>query len=158
MSSDQPLRITELMARCPHLGVLVTSRNRVRLSAERVYDVPPLAVPPASEREEALATYRSVRLFLDRASEAGGPQALATSGLPVVAEICRRLEGLPLAIELAASRARHLSIQALLARLTEPLPLLAGGPVDAPARHRALRHTIELELRPPGPGAGGLLR
>ena len=135
-------RITELLARCPHLRVLVTSRIRLQLSAEKLYDVPPLAVPPASEREEALATYGSVSLFLDRASEAGGPQALATSGLPVVAEICRRLEGLPLAIELAASRARHLSIQALLARLTEPLPLLAGGPVDAPARHRALRHTI----------------
>ncbi len=85
-------------------------------------------------------TYGSVRLFIERAAEAGG--SVVDAELPVVAEICRRLEGLPLAIELAASRARHLSIQALLGRLGEPLPLLSGGPVDVPVRHRALRHTI----------------
>ena len=134
--------LSELLARCPDLKALVTSRSRLHVSPEVVYEVPPLAVPPSSERAEALAGYGSVRLFMDRASEAGGAPARTPGELAVVAEICRRLEGLPLAIELAASRARHLSSQALLARLERPLPLLSGGPIDVPARHRALRHTI----------------
>ena len=133
-------QIGELLACCPNVRVLLTSRARLNLTFERVYDVPPLAYPPVAERMEALAAYGSVRLFIDRAAEAGG--SVAGADLPVAAEICRRLEGLPLAIELAASRARHLSIEALLGRLGEPLPLLSGGPVDVPVRHRALRHTI----------------
>jgi predicted ATPase/DNA-binding CsgD family transcriptional regulator len=133
-------QIGDILARCPNVSLLITSRARLNLSFERVYDVPPLAYPAAAERMDALATYGSVELFLHRAAEAGG--SVAEAELPVVAEICRRLEGLPLAIELAASRARHLSIEALLGRLGEPLPLLSGGPVDVPVRHRALRHTI----------------
>jgi predicted ATPase/DNA-binding CsgD family transcriptional regulator len=139
VTSAAPL-VMELLQRCPQLVVLVTSRRRLKLSAERIYEVPPLAVPPPGERPSALDHYDSVRLFRDRAAEAGG--AIDSGDLPVVAEICRRLEGLPLAIELAAAHARYLSVQALLGRLDEPLPLLAGGPVDAPARQRALQHSI----------------
>jgi len=137
--SAAPL-VMELLQRCPQLVVLVTSRRRLKLSAERIFDVPPLAVPPPEERPSALDGYDSVQLFLDRAAEAGG--TIDSDDLPVVAEICRRLEGLPLAIELAAAHARYLSAQALLGRLDEPLPLLAGGPVDAPVRQRALQHSI----------------
>ena len=135
-------QVGELLARCPELRVLATSRSRLRLTSEWVHEVPPLDVPDPSAPIDALATFASVRLFLERASAAGETGRLATDDLPVVAAICRRLEGLPLAIELAASRTRHLSAQALFGRLDQPLPLLAGGPVDAPVRHQALRHTI----------------
>jgi predicted ATPase/DNA-binding CsgD family transcriptional regulator len=138
--SDAAALIIELLHRCPRLVVLVTSRRRLRLSAEYTYEVPPLAVPPLGERSTVLDTYDSVRLFLARAAEAGS--TIDSGDLPVVAEICRRLEGTPLAIELAATHARYLSMQALLGRLDEPLPLLAGGPMDAPARQRALQHSI----------------
>ncbi len=132
--------VLELLQRCPGLVVLATSRRRLKLSVERVYEVSPLAVPPTGERPAALNRYDSVRLFLDRAAEAGG--TVDPDDLPAVAEVCRRLEGLPLAIELAATHARYLSVQAVLGRLDEPLPLLAGGPVDAPVRQRALEHSI----------------
>jgi predicted ATPase/DNA-binding CsgD family transcriptional regulator len=132
--------VMELLQRCPRLVVLVTSRRRLKLSAERIYEVPPLTVPPLGERIEAVVGYESVRLFLDRAAEAGG--SIGPGDMLAVADICRRLEGLPLAIELAAAHARYLSVQALLGRLDEPLPLLAGGPVDAPVRQRALQHSI----------------
>jgi predicted ATPase/DNA-binding CsgD family transcriptional regulator len=144
--------VTELLAASPELRMLVTSRKRLRVSPERVFEVPPLPVPAAMESAEALLGCPSVRLFLERAEVAGGPSSLHGGELEVVGAICRRLEGLPLAIELAAARARHLSVQALLGRLDRALPLLSGGPIDAPTRHRALRHTISWSfelLEPP---------
>lgn len=135
-------RMSEILARSPDLHLLVTSRTRLRVSQERVYALAPLPVPAEDEPDGNLLGYPSVRLFLERAEEAGGPPTLRDAELRVVGEICRRLEGLPLAIELAAARARHLSAQALLGRLDRSLQLLSGGPVDVPARHRALRHTI----------------
>jgi hypothetical protein len=107
--------------------VLVTSRARLRVAGERVYEVPPLAEPDA------------VRLFAERAAAAGAP----VDDRAPVAELCRRLDGLPLAIELAAARSRLLPPAELLARLAEPLDTLVGGARDAPARQRTLRATIE---------------
>jgi predicted ATPase/DNA-binding CsgD family transcriptional regulator len=134
--------MSEVVARAPELTLLVTSRTRLRTSQERVYPVGPLPVPAADEPDTHLIDIPSVRLFLERAQESGGPPSLRDTELRVVGDICRRLEGLPLAIELAAARARHLSAQAILGRLDRSLDLLSGGPIDAPVRHRALRHTI----------------
>src|SRR5215216_5853683 len=120
---DAAAGVAELLAHCPNLNVLVTSREPLHLSAEREYAVPPLT------EDEAVA------LFVEHAvvSDADG----------VVRDICRRLDCLPLAVELAAARTKALSPERLLERLGSRLPLLTGGPRDAPARQRTLRATIE---------------
>jgi predicted ATPase/class 3 adenylate cyclase len=115
----------------PGLRLLVTSRTPLRLSGERTYAVPPLELP------------ESVRLFADRARAVLPEFVLDDGNEEAVAEICRRLDGLPLAVELAASRARTLSPAALLRRLDRSLKLLTGGAQDADERQRTLRHTIE---------------
>jgi predicted ATPase/class 3 adenylate cyclase len=116
----------DLLARSASLRVVVTTRRPLQLSAEHVYEVPPLDVPEAAE------------LFLQRARQVDG--SFAESEL--VATICRRLDRLPLAIELAAARVRILAPEALLERLERRLPVLTSGPVDAPERQRSLRATI----------------
>ena len=118
---------TELLAAAPGLTILATSRTHLNLYGETEY-----AVPPLSAREEAVA------LFADRAA-AVRPDFAVTD---VVAEICARLDGLPLAIELAAARIRTLTPAEILARLERRLELLAGGPRDVPARQRTLRDTL----------------
>ncbi|HET9200599.1 MAG TPA: adenylate/guanylate cyclase domain-containing protein [Dehalococcoidia bacterium] len=115
--------LVDLLERCPNLHLLVTSRVLLRVSAEREYEVPVL---PDDE---------AVALFKERATVAEPRET--------VVEICRRLDGLPLAIELAAARTRVLSPEALLERLDQRLPLLTGGARDAPERQRTLRATIE---------------
>ncbi|HET8627553.1 MAG TPA: helix-turn-helix domain-containing protein, partial [Thermomicrobiales bacterium] len=135
----------DLLAACPGLAVLATSRSPLGLAGEHEYPVPPLALPGPSERLplEALRRYPAVALFLARA-RAVAPDVVATDAdLPAVAAICARLDGLPLAIELAAARARLLPPAALLARLEPRLALLTGGPRDAPARQRTLRRTLD---------------
>ncbi len=137
--------VSELLAAAPNLKALVTSRAPLHLSGEHEYSVPPLAVPDldASEPLATLAAYEGVQLFLERA-QAVKPEFELTSGnAPAVAEICARLDGLPLAIELGAARVRILSPEALLGRLSQRLALLTGGARDAPARQRTLRDTIE---------------
>jgi non-specific serine/threonine protein kinase len=141
--------IGELVAACPLLHVLVTSRAALRLSAERELLVPPLLLPehdPLSTNggpgQTALNEYESVRLFVDRAQAVNGHFALTDDNAAAVAEICRRLDGLPLAIELAAARTRLLEPQAMLARLEHRLHLLTGGARDLPARQQTLRKTI----------------
>jgi predicted ATPase/DNA-binding CsgD family transcriptional regulator/DNA-binding XRE family transcriptional regulator len=135
--------ISELLAACPRLHVLVTSRAALRLSAERELLVPPLLLPdPAGPGRAALNDCESVRLFVDRAQAVKGHFALTDENVAAVAEICRRLDGLPLAIELAAARTRLLEPQALLARLEHRLQLLTGGARDVPARQQTLRKTI----------------
>jgi predicted ATPase/DNA-binding SARP family transcriptional activator/Tfp pilus assembly protein PilF len=139
--------LADLLARCPRLTVLATSRSRLRIKGEQEYPVPPLAVP---QDEPALPTAlphqvgqpAAVTLFVERARAARPDFALTGETSPAVAEIVRRLDGLPLAIELAAARVRILSPADLLARLARPLDLLTGGPHDAPARHQTLRATI----------------
>lgn len=134
----------ELLAACPGLEIIATSRAPLRLRAERHYPVPPLALPDTSGGADldALANSEAVRFFVERAQTASPAFAPSADTLPIIAEIVRRLDGLPLAIELAAARIRMLTPAALLARLEQRLPLLTGGARDAPDRQRTLRAAI----------------
>jgi predicted ATPase len=137
--------IAELLSAAPELKVLVTSRVILNLRGEHVFPVPPLETPsspdPASIND--LSGIESIQLFLDRAQAASPGFSLTEKNAAAVAEICQRLDGLPLAIELAAARLNLLSPQAILARLGDRLKLLTGGARDLPARQWALRDTID---------------
>jgi predicted ATPase/DNA-binding CsgD family transcriptional regulator len=132
--------VVELLSSCPQLTVLMTSRTRLRLTGEQVHVVPPLELAAPDEVNVSLSP--AVQLFISRAQAACGELALTDDDTAVVAAICRRLDGLPLAIELAAARLAHLSTQALVTRLEQSLPLLTGGPRDLPARQRTMRDTV----------------
>jgi predicted ATPase/class 3 adenylate cyclase len=140
---DAAPTLAELSAGCPELRLLVTSRQPLKLSAEREYAVPPMQVPTGDGRGGALAECESVRLFVDRVRNTRTDFALTADNAPIVAAICARLEGLPLAIELAASRMKMLTLSALHNRLGDRLGLLKDGPRDAPARHQTLRAAID---------------
>ena len=136
--------VADLLAHAPSLEVLVTSRAPLRLSGEHELPVPPLALPAddgAIGLDDALAS-EAVRLFVERARNVRGDFTLGERNASAVAAICRRLDGLPLAIELAAARIRLLSPQAILARLDNRLSLLAGGERDRPERQQTLRAAI----------------
>jgi predicted ATPase/class 3 adenylate cyclase len=126
------------------LRVLATSRAPLRLQAEHEYPVPPLGLPRRKPppTPEQLSQYEAVRLFIARAQAVRPGFAVDNDNAPAIAEICWRLDGLPLAIELAAARVRMLPPEALLARLEKRLPMLTGGARDLPARQRTLRDTI----------------
>ena len=136
--------VAELLGACPALRVLTTSRASLRLSGEHLYSVPPLALPDASRLPplEELGQTAAVRLFVDRVRAVKSDFALSEANAPAVVEIVRRLDGLPLALELVAARARALSPAALAVRLDRSLPLLTGGAQDLPDRQRTLRDTI----------------
>jgi predicted ATPase/DNA-binding CsgD family transcriptional regulator len=142
--SAAPL-LEDLLSACPGLVILVTSREVLRLSAEQLFPVPPLAVPDLIHRseQEELAQYGAVALFLERARAIRPAFHLTPGNARPIAEICTRLDGLPLAIELAAARMNLLSPQALLARLSHRLQVLTGGVRDAPARQQTLRNTLQ---------------
>jgi predicted ATPase len=135
----------ELLARCPQLAMLATSRTVLGLRAEREYPVPPLPLPAGSGAASVaeVAASPAVALFADRARAVRPGFALTEGNAAAVAEICRRLEGLPLAIELAAARTRLLEPAALLARLAASLDALGTGAVDLPERQRTLRATVQ---------------
>jgi predicted ATPase len=137
--------LAELLGAAPDLVVLVTSRVVLRLSGEHEFPVPPLPVPPAgsSPEPEELQRYASVGLFVQRARAVAPGFELTGGNAEAVAEICRRLDGLPLAIELAAARVRLLPPPALLARLDHRFSLLTGGARDLPDRQRTLRNTLD---------------
>jgi predicted ATPase/DNA-binding SARP family transcriptional activator len=137
--------VGNLLADAPRLRVVVTSRTPLHLAAERLYPVAPLALPVTKQPSEikSLARSESVVLFLERAQAATPDFALTIDNAATVAEICIRLDGLPLAIELAAARTPVLPPPALLQRLDNRLKLLTGGPLDAPDRQRTLRATID---------------
>lgn len=138
------LLLVELLAGCPRLKLLVTSRAALRVRGEQLLAVPPLRVPDrASEPDSAsIVDFPAVALFLERARAVDPTFRLTHANAPAVADICRRLDGLPLAIELAASRVNLLSPGSLLARLGEDLGLLAGGGPDLPDRQQTMRRTI----------------
>ncbi|HEX5504853.1 MAG TPA: LuxR C-terminal-related transcriptional regulator [Thermomicrobiales bacterium] len=146
--------VADLLAACPRLAVLATSRAALRLSGERELLVPPLAVPEPRQwpDPDALARSAAVTLFVARARAVQDDFRLTAANGPAVAEICHRLDGLPLAIELAAARVRTLPPQALLPRLGQRLALLTGGARDLPARQQTLRRTIEWSHDLLGPG------
>ncbi len=152
--------LAELLMACPALKVLATSRAALHLSGEHEFPVPPLELPDPKRLPDlaALSQYEAVTLFIQRARAARPDFQVTNASAPAVAELCARLDGLPLAIELAAARVKLLSPQAMLARLVgahgvrpggeagarrAPLQLLTGGARDLPARQQTLRSTID---------------
>ena len=136
--------IAALLMAAPALRVLATSRTRLALAGERVYPVNPLPVPSPAEAGDpvALEQIDAVKLFVARAQDAVPTFTLGSDNALQVGAICARLDGLPLAIELAAARSRHLTPAALLKRLDSSLVLLTGGPRHLPERQQTLRETI----------------
>ncbi len=136
--------LVDLLTACPHLKLLVTSRERLHVRGEHEFAVHPLPLPDPQYLPdcETLSRYGAVALFLERAREVQPNLQLTTDNAPIIAAICQRLDGLPLAIELAAARLKLLSLPALSERLSHPLLLLTGGARDLPARQRTLRDTI----------------
>jgi predicted ATPase/class 3 adenylate cyclase len=137
--------VSGLLSAAPGLKVLATSRTPLGLYGGREYPVPPLSVPDPTRTLpiEALTHYEAVRLFIGSARAVKPDFAITNESAPAVAEICARLDGLPLPIELAAARIRMLPPKALLARLGNRLKLLTGGARDLPERQRTLRGAIE---------------
>jgi predicted ATPase/class 3 adenylate cyclase len=137
--------VTELLAAAPGLKVLATSRAPLGLYGEHEYAVPPLSVPDVRHLPDfkTLSQYEAVRLFIERAKAAKADFEVTDESAPAVAEICVRLDGLPLAIELAAARIKMLPPKAMLQRLSSRLKLLTGGARDLPVRQRTLRGAIE---------------
>ncbi len=136
--------IGDLLAACAGLTLLVTSRAALHLRGEHEFAVPPLEMPGVGPlpAEDALQRYEAIRLFVDRARAIKPDFALTEENAPAVVAICQRLDGLPLAIELAAARVRLLAPAALLTRLNKSLAVLTGGARDLPARQQTLRDTI----------------
>jgi len=136
--------LADLLTRCPHLKLLVTSRAVLHIQGEHEFPVPPLAVPDLTQfpPTDTLSDYAAVDLFLRRAQAVKPTFQLTGTNIQSVAEICVRLDGLPLAIELAAARIKLLSSQALLKRLGQRLQVLTSGARDVPARQQTLRNTI----------------
>jgi predicted ATPase/class 3 adenylate cyclase/Tfp pilus assembly protein PilF len=137
--------VTGLLAGAPGLTVLATSRTSLGLYGEHVFPVPPLSMPDLKFQPplERLTQYEAVRLFVERAQAVRPDFSITNESAPAVAEICVRLDGLPLAIELAAARITMLPPRAMLQRLGSRLKLLTGGARDLPERQRTLRATIE---------------
>jgi predicted ATPase len=132
----------QLITQTDQVMLLVTSRERLRLSGERVVEVPSMEIPGAVEDVDVLRNADSVELFIDRARATGSDLHLDHDQLGTIAEICRRLDGIPLAIELAASRTKVVGSEELLRRLDRRLSFLTGGPRDLPPRQQTLRSTI----------------
>lgn len=136
--------VTEVLTTCPSVKLLVTSRALLRVSGERNFPVPPLPLPDARRlpTAEGLIDNAAVRLFVERATAASRGFRLTGENASAIAEVCSRLDGLPLAIELAAARTRVLDPAALLTRLERRLQVLTGGARDLPERQQTLRAAI----------------
>ena len=152
-----------LLASCASLHVLVTSQRRLNCVGESLHWLTPLRIPPpgewnTSDEVAELARVPAVRLLLVRLRAVAGRFALTPANAPAVAEICRRLDGLPLALELAAARLRMLSPQQLLARLDDRLLSLAETSPGRPARHQTLHALIEWSIALLSEGERSLLR
>jgi predicted ATPase/DNA-binding NarL/FixJ family response regulator len=141
---DAAAQLTALLAAAPHLQLLVTSRTRLQVYGEQVFPVEPLPLPD-TQQPPALAQLgesAAVQLFVARAQAVDPSFSLSEANAQIVATICRQLDGLPLALELAAARVKLLPPAALLARLDQRLALLSGGARDHPLRHQTLRAAI----------------
>ncbi len=137
--------VEDVLVACPHLSVLVTSREVLRLQGEQVFPVPPLALPDLAHlpTDGDFARYAAVALFVQRAGAVLPTFQLTAANARAIAELCVRLDGLPLAIELAVARIKLLPPQALLARLIQRFQLLTSGAQDMPARQQTLRNTVQ---------------
>ena len=137
--------LQELLQAAPRLRILATSREPLRSDGERIFLVPPLSVPGAEEAPppDRALTYESVRLFAERAQAAQPSFVLSTSNCQARHDICRHLDGMPLAIELAAARVRALSIGQIAARLDDCLRVLGRGHRTELPRHQTLRAAID---------------
>jgi predicted ATPase len=137
--------VARLLTGAPDVRILVTSRTVLRVYGEREFPVPPLDLPPTDPAEPTpaqVAAGEAVQLFVARVRDRHPDFVLTPENAATVAAFCRRLEGLPLALELAAARTRLFALPALLARLDRRLVVLAGGPADLPARQQTLRNTL----------------
>ncbi len=136
--------IVNLLAGCPQLKVLITSRALLHVQAEHIFEVPPFPLPTneALRDLERLSRYAAITLFVQRARAVAANFLLTTANASAVAGICARLDGIPLAIELAAARMRHFSAPAVLAQLERGLSVLHGNMQDAPARQQTLHQAI----------------
>ena len=134
-----------LLRACPSLRILATSRQALGIDGETVLSVPSLSLPEASSPPEVerLAQYEAVHLFVDRATAAAPHFRLSEPNVALIADICRQLDGVPLAIELAATRLKLLGVEQLAARLEDRFRLLIGGSRSAPSRHQTLRATLD---------------
>jgi predicted ATPase/transcriptional regulator with XRE-family HTH domain len=152
--------VADLLATAPQLKILVTSRERLHLRGEQEVAVQPLALPPTTDdrpfdaaqgrrptTDDQVSQYAAVALFIQRVQSSQSNFQLTNANAPAVAEICVRLDGLPLAIELAAARVKLFVPEALLARLSSRLALLSGGPRDLPARQQTIRGMIDWSYR-----------
>jgi predicted ATPase/DNA-binding SARP family transcriptional activator/Tfp pilus assembly protein PilF len=137
--------VSELLEACEGLRILITSREPLRLSGEQLFVVGPLALPAPEQRPDPLTILRSaaVRLFVERCRARDVGFVLDDANAASVAEICTRLNGMPLAIELAAAHATLLAPEEMIGRLDDALTVLVGGPRDAPARQQTLRATLD---------------
>ncbi|MGB8907431.1 MAG: helix-turn-helix domain-containing protein [Candidatus Cybelea sp.] len=142
---EEAARVVEaILQRAPHVRILATSREPLRIGAERVYRVPSLALPPSKTlTAEQARHYSAVALFAERAEAADAVFRLSDEVAPVVGEVCRRLDGIPLAIELAAARTRVLSVTEIAERLDERFIVLTGGRRTSIPRQQTLRALID---------------
>ena len=134
-----------LLRACPDLGILATSREPLRIAGESTWVVPSLSLPDPGRLPPAgeLARYEAVHLFLERAGAVNTGFALTERNASTVARLCQKLDGIPLAIELAAARARVLTVEQISEKLKDPLGLLTTGSRAAAARHQTLRATLQ---------------
>jgi non-specific serine/threonine protein kinase len=142
---DAAAQLAETIVRmCPHAYVLATSREVLRIEGEHVYRVPPLDVPAQNDEEpSSILGHSAVQLFIDRTRALDSTLSLHGRNLPAIAAICRRLDGIPLAIEFAAARAAMLGPEVVLSRLDERFGLLTGGRRTALPRHQTLRAALD---------------
>jgi len=137
--------VADLIERCPSLRIAITSRTLLKIEAEREYPLGPLAVPPSSAEgsAESLLDYSAAALLVERARTAKTSFEVTAANAEAIGAVCRRLDGLPLALELAGARLRLLSPEALLERLDHALEVLTSGRRDSPGRQQTLRATID---------------
>ncbi|HUP47501.1 MAG TPA: protein kinase [Thermoanaerobaculia bacterium] len=152
--------LAELIAACPTVVMLVTSREILHLYAERAIPVPPLPLPGTDVDSGSAETLKNpaVMLFVQRARAVNPSLDLGPANVAAIVEICRKLDGLPLAIELAAARTRLITPRAMLARIGERLKLLTGGARDLPGRQQTLRRTLDWSYELLSVGEQALLR
>jgi predicted ATPase/DNA-binding CsgD family transcriptional regulator len=141
--SDCALLVQRLLARCPWLRIIATSREPLRVRGETVWRVPPLDLPPDDASGAELAGHEAVRLFAARAAGARPGFALTEANTASVARLCRTLDGIPLGIELSAARVRALSVEQIEGRLRDRFQLLNSGDRTAPLRQQTLRATVD---------------